>query len=373
MPAPGAPGPDRSSTGLTSAHGEPPPEPQPAPRHRASLRPDPPAPRDAAAKSCLLRRRRYGQPSRVPAVACTAGERLAADVGRSARELDRGACPVKRLAAAKSRLRGARARRTARGAGAGPGLRHGRARRWPARRWPGRGGDRRPGGGGGAGGARRRACVPDAPDAGLNAAFAARRRPRSPAGRRCAALAADLPALRPAELADALRGAEDGRDARRAAFVPDAAGTGHGAAHRRRRAAAGPALRAGLGGRARGQRAPCRSTATGRACAATWTPPRTCAAAARASGVGPRTAALTVGGCRLGGLTRCGAACRARWRRSTPATRHRRRCCSTTAPRCASPPRRSTPPGCGCCAWASGCASTPTPDGEVVRVDTCRR
>lgn len=66
--------------------------------------------------------------------------------------------------------------------------------------------------------------VPDAPAAGLNpalvhgAALARRARPESPVG----ALSCDLPALRPAELATALRAAA----AQRSSFVADAAGTG---------------------------------------------------------------------------------------------------------------------------------------------------
>ena len=54
------------------------------------------------------------------------------------------------------------------------------------------------------------------------AAVASRRWP----GTGLAALTADLPALRPAELATALRAAEAARRAGRAAFVPDAAGVG---------------------------------------------------------------------------------------------------------------------------------------------------
>ena len=67
--------------------------------------------------------------------------------------------------------------------------------------------------------------MPDVPDAGLNAGL----RGTAPAGRRAgragvAALTADLPALRPAELAAALRGGGRRRAVRR--FVADAAGTG---------------------------------------------------------------------------------------------------------------------------------------------------
>jgi 2-phospho-L-lactate guanylyltransferase len=74
--------------------------------------------------------------------------------------------------------------------------------------------------------------VPDRPDAGLNAAIAHGATMVARPGRWVAALTADLPALRPAELTDALRAAELA-DALRAAsgasgrgFVPDAAGTG---------------------------------------------------------------------------------------------------------------------------------------------------
>ncbi|MCI4064702.1 2-phospho-L-lactate guanylyltransferase [Micromonospora sp. R77] len=65
--------------------------------------------------------------------------------------------------------------------------------------------------------------VPDAPDAGLNAAFrhgAAVAGPHVPV----AALTADLPALRPVELAAALRTAAAGPGVRR--FVADAPGSG---------------------------------------------------------------------------------------------------------------------------------------------------
>ena len=65
--------------------------------------------------------------------------------------------------------------------------------------------------------------LPDAPAAGLNEALAFgadEARTRWP-GRGVAALAADLPALQPAELAIALTAAAAGR-----AFVPDAEGTG---------------------------------------------------------------------------------------------------------------------------------------------------
>jgi 2-phospho-L-lactate guanylyltransferase len=61
--------------------------------------------------------------------------------------------------------------------------------------------------------------VPDRPEAGLNRAFA--HGAELAAGSPVAALAGDLPALRPAELGAALSAA-DGRRA----FVPDAAGTG---------------------------------------------------------------------------------------------------------------------------------------------------
>jgi 2-phospho-L-lactate/phosphoenolpyruvate guanylyltransferase len=65
--------------------------------------------------------------------------------------------------------------------------------------------------------------VPDRPDAGLNAAlrYGAREAGRRLAGSAVGALAADLPALRPAELGDALAGG-----AGPAWFVADAAGTG---------------------------------------------------------------------------------------------------------------------------------------------------
>ncbi|SCL21141.1 2-phospho-L-lactate guanylyltransferase [Micromonospora rhizosphaerae] len=66
--------------------------------------------------------------------------------------------------------------------------------------------------------------VPDAPDAGLNAAF---RHGAAAAGRhaRVAGLTADLPALRPAELAAALRAASAGPPGVRR-FVADAPGSG---------------------------------------------------------------------------------------------------------------------------------------------------
>jgi len=61
--------------------------------------------------------------------------------------------------------------------------------------------------------------VPDEPDRGLNPAL--EHGARSAAGPAVAALSSDLPALRPAELAAALRAAADGRS-----FVADAQGTG---------------------------------------------------------------------------------------------------------------------------------------------------
>ena len=71
--------------------------------------------------------------------------------------------------------------------------------------------------------------VPDVPDAGLNQAIAygaTVARPRTPTAAMpgLAALAADLPALRPAELTAALRAAADLPNIR--GYVPDAAGTG---------------------------------------------------------------------------------------------------------------------------------------------------
>jgi 2-phospho-L-lactate/phosphoenolpyruvate guanylyltransferase len=65
--------------------------------------------------------------------------------------------------------------------------------------------------------------VPDKPDAGLNAAISYGAGLIDPT-RWVAALTADLPALRPAELAAALRAAAAAD--RRRGFVPDAAGTG---------------------------------------------------------------------------------------------------------------------------------------------------
>jgi 2-phospho-L-lactate guanylyltransferase len=64
---------------------------------------------------------------------------------------------------------------------------------------------------------------PDRPDAGLNAAVTHGVRVAGRSARPVAALAADLPALRPAELAEALAAA--GREPGRA-YVADAAGTG---------------------------------------------------------------------------------------------------------------------------------------------------
>jgi 2-phospho-L-lactate/phosphoenolpyruvate guanylyltransferase len=61
--------------------------------------------------------------------------------------------------------------------------------------------------------------VADAPDRGLNPAL--EHGARSAAGPAVAALSSDLPALRPDELAAALRAAADGRS-----FVADAQGTG---------------------------------------------------------------------------------------------------------------------------------------------------
>lgn len=67
--------------------------------------------------------------------------------------------------------------------------------------------------------------APDAPDAGLNAAFTYGAGLVTRSGGWVAALAADLPALRPAELAGALRAA-GGPSPRVRRFVADAPGTG---------------------------------------------------------------------------------------------------------------------------------------------------
>ncbi|GGO30590.1 2-phospho-L-lactate guanylyltransferase [Micromonospora parathelypteridis] len=66
-------------------------------------------------------------------------------------------------------------------------------------------------------------ALPDGPDAGLNAAF--RHGAAGTIAGWVAALTADLPALRPAELAGALLAAQNGRPAVRR-FVPDAPGSG---------------------------------------------------------------------------------------------------------------------------------------------------
>jgi 2-phospho-L-lactate guanylyltransferase len=73
--------------------------------------------------------------------------------------------------------------------------------------------------------------VPDLPDAGLNQAIAygaTVARPRTPTAAMpgLAALAADLPALRAEELADALRAAADLAGPGMRGYVPDATGTG---------------------------------------------------------------------------------------------------------------------------------------------------
>lgn len=65
--------------------------------------------------------------------------------------------------------------------------------------------------------------APDQPEAGLNAAIGYGAAMVAREGRGVGALAADLPALRPDELTGALREAGDGA---RRGFVPDAAGTG---------------------------------------------------------------------------------------------------------------------------------------------------
>jgi 2-phospho-L-lactate guanylyltransferase len=65
--------------------------------------------------------------------------------------------------------------------------------------------------------------VPDEPDAGLNAALGHGAALAARPGRWVAALAADLPALRPHELTAALRAA---REVPGRGFVPDATGTG---------------------------------------------------------------------------------------------------------------------------------------------------
>jgi 2-phospho-L-lactate/phosphoenolpyruvate guanylyltransferase len=68
-------------------------------------------------------------------------------------------------------------------------------------------------------------AVPDAPDAGLNAAFRHGARVAAAGGAGLAGLTADLPALRPAELAGALDAAAAGQAGVRR-FVADAPGTG---------------------------------------------------------------------------------------------------------------------------------------------------
>ncbi|MFF0466242.1 2-phospho-L-lactate guanylyltransferase [Micromonospora zamorensis] len=65
--------------------------------------------------------------------------------------------------------------------------------------------------------------LPDGPDAGLNAAF--RHGAAGTTAGWVAGLTADLPALRPAELAGALLAAQNGREGVRR-FVPDAPGSG---------------------------------------------------------------------------------------------------------------------------------------------------
>ena len=111
------------------------------------------------------------------------------------------------------------------GAGAGHGGGHGRARRPPARRW-------RPcvvvtddAAAASTLGELGAVIVPDEPAAGLNPALAhgaSRGRRAAGPGRARPALAADLPALRPAELDRGLRAAARWPEA----FVADAAGTG---------------------------------------------------------------------------------------------------------------------------------------------------
>ena len=152
-------------------------------------------------------------------------------------------------------------------------------------------GDQRPGGRR----RRRRAAgaevILDVPDAGLNPALAyaatlVRRTGATASLPGVVALAADLPALRTDDLTAALRAAGAGDRGSAAAFVTDAAGTGTVLLA----APPGAAARAVLRRRARRRptrpAARSRSTATGRACAATWTPRptsprRSCSASAR--------------------------------------------------------------------------------------------
>ena len=243
-----APGPDGHHR-LDQHHGEPPPEPQPAPCHRASSsRPDPRrAPAGATpAAEIMPARPRYGQ-RRVPPV------RRGRIVDGEPEPSWTVVVPVKRLGGGEEPAAGRAARRTARGAGAGAGAptRVGAALACPA---VGRvlvvTDDARV-----AAAARPRPgarVVPDGPDAGLNAGVrgTARRgrRPR-PGGRR-----SPPTCRRCARPSWPRRCAPRSGPAGVRRFVADAAGHRHGAAGRAAGRAAGPALRARLGRGARGQR-----------------------------------------------------------------------------------------------------------------------
>lgn len=113
--------------------------------------------------------------------------------------------------------------------------------------------------------------LPDEPRAGLNAAF--RHGAAGAAAGWVAGITGDVPALRPAELAGALLAAQNGHPAARR-FLPDAPGGARCCSPPR--LACRWILASGWGRQSRTRRAGrYRSTATGPACAGTWTPPRT--------------------------------------------------------------------------------------------------
>ena len=243
--------------------------------------------------------------------------------------------PVKPLAAAKSRLRGA----VPDAEHAELALRHGSWTRWrrccacPAvrgvlvvHRRPGRRRRSRRWAPGACRTTRRRAERGDRASARTPSRGLAGRGPRwRPTCRRCG----------PAELRGRARAA-GGRS-----FVRDAGGHRHRAAGRAAGRGAGSALRARLGGGARRLRRRGARPGTGPACAGRRHPGRPARRPASSAPASP-----TSSGSRAD-------RCRERWRPTTR-TRGPGRCSSTTGASWRSRRRRSPRPACGCCVRASG-------------------
>ena len=318
-------------TGLTSDHGEPPPEPQPAPRHRTSSCSVRRAPSAAAAKSCLLRPGTAGTAT-LPGTAgrLPAGWHCDADAVAAAPGWTVGGGRARSSAWPRPRAGcGARCRRTATRSWRWPWRRTRSRRRWPAPRWPRSWWSpttrRRP--------RRWRALgarmVPDPPGAGLNAAFAhgaaaGRRRRRGRGAHRRPAGAAPGRAGRGAAAA-ARRPRRHG--VRR--FVADAAGTGTVLLTAPPGVPLDPRFGAGLGGGAR--RLGRRAARPGLAGPAPRRRHRRRPGRGRgASGSGAHTRRAAALRCRATPVY--GAVMQGTVATLRPGTRSPARCCSTTAP-----------------------------------------